>query len=184
MPIQNGKYVSPNWQNGGPPALNAAELNAICQSLQADDQQIKDNLPQIIQSLKNGVFLNDSGQLVNKDGSKITVPSGQLSDQVHIATGSYVGTGTYGPDHPCSLTFDFSPMLVIVYETGTGLIPLNVAGFWQNSFIWCPGQDSLKIGQAYGGIKQDANTIKWDFQADSYAQLNGLNTTYFYVAIG
>ncbi len=75
-------------------------------------------------------------------------------------------------------------MLVIVYETGTGLIPLNVAGFWQNSFIWCPGQDSLKIGQAYGGIKQDANTIKWDFQADSYAQLNGLNTTYFYVAIG
>ena len=75
-------------------------------------------------------------------------------------------------------------MLVIVYETGTGLIPLNVAGFWQNSFIWCPGQDSLKIGQAYGGIKQDANTIKWDFQADSYAQLNGLTTTYFYVAIG
>ncbi|MFR4088446.1 MAG: hypothetical protein ACLT1A_11435 [Dysosmobacter sp.] len=85
MPIQNGKYVSPNWQNGGPPALNAAELNAICQSLQADDQQIKDNLPGIIQSIASGVFLNSSGQLVNKAGSKITVPSSQLSDQECIS---------------------------------------------------------------------------------------------------
>ncbi|ERK57293.1 hypothetical protein HMPREF1545_02885 [Oscillibacter sp. KLE 1728] len=42
----------------------------------------------------------------------------------------------------------------------------------------------MDIGQAYGGIKQDANTIKWDFQADSYAQLNALNTTYSYIAIG
>ncbi len=31
---------------------------------------------------------------------------------VQIATGSYVGTGTYGADHPCSLTFDFSPQIV------------------------------------------------------------------------
>jgi len=115
MPIQNGKYVSPNWQNGGPPALNAAELNAICQSLQADDQQIKDNLPGIIQSIASGVFLNSSGHLVNKAGSQITIPSSQLSDQVHIVTGSYVGTGTYGADHPCSLTFDFLPKLIFVF---------------------------------------------------------------------
>ena len=26
-----------------------------------------------------------------------------------IQTGSYVGTGTYGADNPCSLTFDFTP---------------------------------------------------------------------------
>ena len=102
---------------------------------------------------------------------------------VQIATGSYVGTGTYGADHPCSLTFDFSPKLVIVYEIGTGLIPLNVAGFWQNSFIWCPGQDSLKIGQAWGHIRQETNSIRWD-GVDAIAQLNELNTTYFYVAIG
>ncbi|MBS1384437.1 MAG: hypothetical protein HPZ90_08585, partial [Flavonifractor sp.] len=31
-----------------------------------------------------------------------------------IATGSYTGTGTYGADNPCSLTFNFSPKLVIV----------------------------------------------------------------------
>ena len=35
---------------------------------------------------------------------------------VQIATGSYVGTGTYGADHPCSLTFDFVPKEVIIQE--------------------------------------------------------------------
>ena len=34
---------------------------------------------------------------------------------VQIATGSYVGTGTFGADHPCSLTFDFVPKLVFVF---------------------------------------------------------------------
>ena len=31
-----------------------------------------------------------------------------------IATGSYTGTGTYGADNPCSLTFPFMPELVII----------------------------------------------------------------------
>lgn len=34
---------------------------------------------------------------------------------VQIATGSYVGTGTFGADHPCSLTFDFVPKLVFAF---------------------------------------------------------------------
>ena len=27
MPIQDGKYVAPEWKNGQPPAINAQELN-------------------------------------------------------------------------------------------------------------------------------------------------------------
>ena len=34
---------------------------------------------------------------------------------VQIATGSYVGTGTFGADHPCSLTFDFVPKMVFAF---------------------------------------------------------------------
>lgn len=30
--------------------------------------------------------------------------------------GSYVGTGTFGEGNPCTLTFDFTPMLVLVYD--------------------------------------------------------------------
>lgn len=29
MPISNGKYINPGWNNGAPPAIDAAELNAI-----------------------------------------------------------------------------------------------------------------------------------------------------------
>ena len=32
-----------------------------------------------------------------------------------IQTGSYVGTGTYGADNPCSLTFNFTPILITFY---------------------------------------------------------------------
>ena len=31
-----------------------------------------------------------------------------------IQTGSYVGTGTYGADNPCSLTFDFAPSFLFM----------------------------------------------------------------------
>lgn len=38
MPIQNGKYVNPGWQNGGPPAIDANELNAISDTLENLDE--------------------------------------------------------------------------------------------------------------------------------------------------
>lgn len=36
-----------------------------------------------------------------------------------IVTGSYVGTGQYGADHPNSLTFPFSPKLVVINRVYT-----------------------------------------------------------------
>ena len=206
MPIQNGKYVSPNWQNGGPPALNAAELNAICQSLQADDQQIKDNLPGIIQSIASGVFLNSSGQLVNKAGSQITVPSSQLSDQVHIVTGSYVGTGTFGADHPCSLTFNFLPKLIMItrYHTGTSSIDYIFPGDSEGNY-WLMDANTLTdsgaslsgyVGTGFGRVfgygggasvgykSSDQRTIYWYSGNDAASQFNSDGTTYYYAAIG
>lgn len=34
MPITNGNYKNPGWNDGGPPAINAAELNAISNTLE------------------------------------------------------------------------------------------------------------------------------------------------------
>ena len=39
--------------------------------------------------------------------------------KARIQTGSYVGTGTYGASHPCSLTFDFVPKIVYIYSIQT-----------------------------------------------------------------
>lgn len=37
MPIKDGKYKNPNWVNGGPPAIDADELNAISSTLESLD---------------------------------------------------------------------------------------------------------------------------------------------------
>lgn len=47
MPIQDGKYVTPAWQNGGAPAITAEELTAIGQSIEqnaADIQSANNNI--------------------------------------------------------------------------------------------------------------------------------------------
>ena len=33
MPISGGKYTAPTWANGASPAINASELQAICDTL-------------------------------------------------------------------------------------------------------------------------------------------------------
>lgn len=37
MPLVNGKYKNPQWVNGGPPAIDAEELNAISDTLESLD---------------------------------------------------------------------------------------------------------------------------------------------------
>ena len=37
-----------------------------------------------------------------------------LSHRAQFASGSYEGTGTYGVDNPCTLTFDFAPKMVFM----------------------------------------------------------------------
>lgn len=34
MPISGGKYINPVWKDGGPPAIDAAELNALCNTVE------------------------------------------------------------------------------------------------------------------------------------------------------
>lgn len=40
MPITNGKYVNPGWKDNAPPPLNAAELNAISDSIVGAEKSI------------------------------------------------------------------------------------------------------------------------------------------------
>ncbi|WP_298020986.1 hypothetical protein, partial [uncultured Dysosmobacter sp.] len=86
MPRVNNKYVCPAWKDNAAPAIDAAELLAIGQSIVANQTDIE--------TLKTAIAA--------------------VSGAAKIQTGSYVGTGTYGESNPCSLTFDFSPKLVII----------------------------------------------------------------------
>ena len=51
-------------------------------------------------------MLNDNWDKIDSSVKAALDDIGVLQDgQVRIATGSYVGTGTYGSSNPCSLTF-------------------------------------------------------------------------------
>ena len=60
--------------------------------------------------------------LVNALGNNGVITQNNLAAQTSalgfakIATGSYVGTGTFGVNNPCSLTFPFSPKILIFFE--------------------------------------------------------------------
>lgn len=53
------------------------------------------------------------------DGALMALCAAQAGG-VRLAWGSYVGTGTYGADHPNSLSFDFEPYVVLVFKERYG----------------------------------------------------------------
>lgn len=88
MPIQEGKYVTPAWQNGGPPAIDAAELTAIGNSIVTNQNNILTNTQNIqtnqqdIEALQSTVQ-NINGNYLNKTGDTM---SGQLNMGGNIIT--------------------------------------------------------------------------------------------------
>ena len=103
-----------------------------------------------------------------------------------IAFGTYTGNGTYGKDHPVTLTFDFEPKLLIVQ-------PLNYATFAVTS-----GTEHQIALLALRGVAQyrllnnsAAMFMTWEDNSVSWYELNSENrmcnksgALYLYFAIG
>ena len=93
--------------------------------------------------------------------------------KARIQTGRYVGTGTYGPDNPCSLTFEFEPKFVFVFG--------KAATLSFNEFAIGHG------GYTYGSL--NGNTATWYINGAGSGlnkpqlQLNASGVTYGWVAI-
>ena len=128
-----------------------------------------------------------------------------VNSRAKIATGSYVGTGTYGASNPCSLTFDFSPNLIlffpkVVISVGGGSVHYwgfaDYDGYTNRYYFLLTSiltTDYAQIGLPYGGdsdsnssnsyAKKESNGRKvyWYSKDDAYAQLN-FDRTYYYVS--
>lgn len=111
-----------------------------------------------------------------------------------IQTGSYVGTGTYGSDNPCSLTFDFIPKFIIFpnLKNGDGVcfstlkstayIMLNTQ-ILTTTYVEGTGFGSEGGRRPYGAKSEDGKTIYW-WNQDASGQFNRQNDTYYWVAFG
>ena len=96
-----------------------------------------------------------------------------------IVTGSYVGTGTYGPSNPNTLVFDFVPKLVIIADTANSS-QMNIwyTGLSQGIY---PYNSYL-----YNQYTLSGTALSWyNSQATSASdQLNFSGREYAYFAIG
>ena len=103
-----------------------------------------------------------------------------------IATGSYVGTGTYGPNNKNSLTFPFSPKFVAIWQSNATASPRDVFVVDKSNYT------SIRSS---GGVRQQncsfaGKTLSWWSGDGSYGtgdeitQANESAVTYDYVAFG
>lgn len=88
MPIQDGKYVTPAWQNGGPPAIDAAELTDIGNSIVKNQTNILTNTQNIQTNQQNIETLQSTVQNINENYLNKTgdTMSGQLNMGGNIIT--------------------------------------------------------------------------------------------------
>lgn len=99
------------------------------------------------------------------------------------ATGTYIGTGTYGTENPNSLTFPFTPHFVFVARAGRQVNSETGAFFWVYP---SPGVVSPSdVNESYLNlVKLDGNTLQWMNAESDYYQLNVEGVTYMYFAAG
>ena len=122
-----------------------------------------------------------------------------INARARIATGSYVGTGTYGKDNPCTLTFDFKPIMVFIYTSNMGwLFGSDGDTEVTHTLMALHGAESAQrhssISAGYRGDVFDHFTwgdtsFSWysyinSEVEDGTVQLNAEGATYHYLAIG
>ena len=110
-----------------------------------------------------------------------------MSGGLKIATGSYIGNGLYGAEHPNTLNFDFAPKMVIVFE--------DTSGNYYTIFL--PGENhyhrSHSASNQFGYIlvtSLNENRLSY-YGTTGYSGSNAVSvqgnrsgTTYYYLAIG
>ena len=143
---------------------------------------------------------------------KTLVDNAQSSadSKVKIQMGSYVGTGTYGKDNRCSLTFNFVPKVVYIIQSGrTSITNGNTIFLIESHFMHMVSGAETGIGDyAYKkNGESDENyvggdslvfcsfkdkTVSWYnckigfYESGSKAinQMNDSGTKYYWIAIG
>lgn len=92
MPIQEGKYVTPAWQNGGPPAIDAAELTAIGNSIVTNQNNILTNTQNIQTNQQDIETLQSTVQNINSNYLNKT--GGTMSGQLDMGNNKIINLGT------------------------------------------------------------------------------------------
>lgn len=111
-------------------------------------------------------------------GGIYTALQNAVSNFTKIESGSYVGTGTSGSSNPNSITFSFSPKLVIINSqdiTGSYLLTMIVTSGSAKALTMYPSTTAT--------ITWTGNKLQY-YTSGATEQLNKSGATYDYVAFG
>lgn len=102
-------------------------------------------------------------------------------------TGSYVGNGTYGPEHPITLTFSFQPKLVIAQREYNAAAAITNNNYLHNqTFILIRplgmffSADFTKVSM----LSWNGNSVSWYSEDNPNMQLNRNGDVVNYLAFG
>ena len=191
LTISKSDYPDLNLKNTG--SGSATKIRNSAHRTQIMSQEDENNYRSL--TLNNKSVTTDVGnilQIQQIDGGVQTavykvLHTGNLSNLgvARIATGSYVGTGTYGLDKPNRLTLPFEPKFLYI-STATGFsihTQNNTTHVLLNTLFWQEGTNSTEEWDDIVYISRSGNTISW-YSSDNRSQLNDSGTEYYYIAIG
>lgn len=125
--------------------------------------------------------------------SLISTAQSTADSRSKIATGSYIGTGTYGSDNPCSLTLPFPPKFgVIASRWSIGFYLSGSNSMWV--MVYKSSYNSNKSDAGRLSASEAGNTIQWyttglttiagQTSSTALFQLNVSDETYDYCFFG
>ena len=118
----------------------------------------------------------------NEDNQKIDAA---LATIPKIAVGTYNGTGESGSDHPNTLTFDFPPKMVIILQDDPCGLAVGAILLRGQQYCGGVGMNPSSNNGLYLALSWEGNSVSWyNTRNDSTYQLNNVNFSYCYFAIG
>ena len=118
---------------------------------------------------------NEDNRIIDAALSSISAAAGNC----RIAIGSYVGTGLCGESNPCSLTFDFQPLMVFLNTGGANFqsnLPIQYMMTRPQTTFCYSFTETGKVAWSENGVTWHNDTAK--------NQLNDADRIYYYIAIG
>lgn len=131
----------------------------------------------------------DSGIVDGIEYRFLGMPLDNAVGAPQIETGSYIGTGTYGSNNPCSLIFESIPKFVYIKSFDSSYAGFFLPFTLTDSFTWFAYQgftenEGLQSSNLYAKFKN--LTLSW-YSAGAYKdakyQLNTSEKKYCYIAI-
>lgn len=145
------------------------------------------------------VIVDETGKTLADVLAELAADDGQPEEpatqpSVQIASGTYIGTGTYGSFNPNRLQLEFAPKFLVVApqeKTSSGIESDSAYGIASTPFIVWAGQPGSASSQGSGYVQSannkvsvSGNSVSWYSSLSAEYQLNTRISTYYYFAIG